>query len=159
MSNFGYQQLYNNGVNSNTQLRRAVDMIYQRGGTYEVVLTGDTYFSSMELDVDIYVEDKLESRMSVVPYSITTGTTTTYRFNVRPYNYLQNFVSTQHYNYYWLNDWYSSTKDINWNNPFPNNIKANFKYGYRYLLNNSPCLLYTSPSPRDRTRSRMPSSA
>ena len=25
--------------------------------------------------------------------------------------------------------------------------------------NNTPCLLYTSPSPRDRTRSRMPSSA
>ena len=25
--------------------------------------------------------------------------------------------------------------------------------------NNKPCLLYTSPSPRDRTRSRMPSSA
>ena len=24
---------------------------------------------------------------------------------------------------------------------------------------NNPCLLYTSPSPRDRTRSRMPSSA
>ena len=24
---------------------------------------------------------------------------------------------------------------------------------------NEPCLLYTSPSPRDRTRSRMPSSA
>ena len=27
------------------------------------------------------------------------------------------------------------------------------------LLNTTPCLLYTSPSPRDRTRSRMPSSA
>ena len=27
------------------------------------------------------------------------------------------------------------------------------------LLNNKTCLLYTSPSPRDRTRSRMPSSA
>ena len=26
-------------------------------------------------------------------------------------------------------------------------------------LNKSTCLLYTSPSPRDRTRSRMPSSA
>ena len=26
-------------------------------------------------------------------------------------------------------------------------------------MGNSPCLLYTSPSPRDRTRSRMPSSA
>ena len=28
-----------------------------------------------------------------------------------------------------------------------------------YLINNGVCLLYTSPSPRDRTRSRMPSSA
>ena len=27
------------------------------------------------------------------------------------------------------------------------------------MLNEKPCLLYTSPSPRDRTRSRMPSSA
>ena len=30
-----------------------------------------------------------------------------------------------------------------------------FTKGYKYLF----CLLYTSPSPRDRTRSRMPSSA
>ena len=28
-----------------------------------------------------------------------------------------------------------------------------------YLTNKLTCLLYTSPSPRDRTRSRMPSSA
>ena len=28
-----------------------------------------------------------------------------------------------------------------------------------YQFNSSTCLLYTSPSPRDRTRSRMPSSA
>ena len=28
-----------------------------------------------------------------------------------------------------------------------------------FILNLSDCLLYTSPSPRDRTRSRMPSSA
>ena len=27
------------------------------------------------------------------------------------------------------------------------------------LVRHKPCLLYTSPSPRDRTRSRMPSSA
>ena len=27
------------------------------------------------------------------------------------------------------------------------------------IINGKPCLLYTSPSPRDRTRSRMPSSA
>ena len=30
--------------------------------------------------------------------------------------------------------------------------------GIMYGLNNQSCLLYTSPSPRDRTRSRMPSS-
>ena len=30
---------------------------------------------------------------------------------------------------------------------------------YDFLRANYPCLLYTSPSPRDRTRSRMPSSA
>ena len=28
-----------------------------------------------------------------------------------------------------------------------------------YFIQDGPCLLYTSPSPRDRTRSRMPSSA
>ena len=32
-------------------------------------------------------------------------------------------------------------------------------YSADHLLRVYPCLLYTSPSPRDRTRSRMPSSA
>ena len=32
---------------------------------------------------------------------------------------------------------------------------SNIKFDIRHI----PCLLYTSPSPRDRTRSRMPSSA
>ena len=32
-------------------------------------------------------------------------------------------------------------------------------YGYWIIKNYRDCLLYTSPSPRDRTRSRMPSSA
>ena len=36
----------------------------------------------------------------------------------------------------------------------------NEKYNFTYRkLNSNGCLLYTSPSPRDRTRSRMPSSA
>ena len=34
------------------------------------------------------------------------------------------------------------------------NIEVTLKY-----FEDKPCLLYTSPSPRDRTRSRMPSSA
>ena len=33
------------------------------------------------------------------------------------------------------------------------------KFTYGYSRHSLPCLLYTSPSPRDRTRSRMPSSA
>ena len=32
-------------------------------------------------------------------------------------------------------------------------------YANSFRPKNSACLLYTSPSPRDRTRSRMPSSA
>ena len=35
----------------------------------------------------------------------------------------------------------------------------NPRYSRRNLWKNYTCLLYTSPSPRDRTRSRMPSSA
>ena len=37
----------------------------------------------------------------------------------------------------------------------PGNNKKSHEYIYQYVT----CLLYTSPSPRDRTRSRMPSSA
>eukprot|EP01017_Pseudomicrothorax_dubius_P016913 TRINITY_DN19131_c0_g1_i1.p1 TRINITY_DN19131_c0_g1~~TRINITY_DN19131_c0_g1_i1.p1 ORF type:complete len:142 (-),score=12.45 TRINITY_DN19131_c0_g1_i1:10-435(-) len=54
--------------------------------------------------------------------------------------------------------------------PFPNihdaDRKSNFQiaqndilFGIRELLNKNVCLLYTSPSPRDRQKSRMPSSA
>ena len=49
--------------------------------------------------------------------------------------------------------------------PFRGGISTNFasmNYGKRSIvldLQMMPCLLYTSPSPRDRTRSRMPSSA
>ena len=44
----------------------------------------------------------------------------------------------------------------------PLGLLGAFHEGKQALLmcgNNLPCLLYTSPSPRDRTRSRMPSSA
>ena len=39
------------------------------------------------------------------------------------------------------------------------NLNANYSKDFTYKLNITVCLLYTSPSPRDRTRSRMPSSA
>ena len=131
---FGYPAYYANGINSNTQLRRSTDMVYQRGGTYEVVLTGDTFQSSMELSIDMFVNDDKVGRMNIVPYNVNeSGSTYTYRFNIRPYSYLLNYIQTEHYQYYWLNDWYSSTEQINWNNPYPNIIKSNFKYGYSYL--------------------------
>ena len=52
----------------------------------------------------------------------------------------------------------------------PTDVAEIAKQGYKSIINNRPdgeegpeqpsnCLLYTSPSPRDRTRSRMPSSA
>ena len=41
----------------------------------------------------------------------------------------------------------------------PYDLSDEFIEGVRAKLPELPCLLYTSPSPRDRTRSRMPSSA
>ena len=38
-------------------------------------------------------------------------------------------------------------------------VKANYDEAVKNRVQSTPCLLYTSPSPRDRTRSRMPSSA
>ena len=49
--------------------------------------------------------------------------------------------------------WYTGETGIP---PLDKAIKDCLAYGYTHHI---PCLLYTSPSPRDRTRSRMPSSA
>ena len=38
-------------------------------------------------------------------------------------------------------------------------IVAGYPKEMKHFIQSNPCLLYTSPSPRDRTRSRMPSSA
>ena len=143
---FGYPQQYANGLNSNSQLRRSTDMIYQRGGTYEVILTGDTYVTSMELDVDLFSDDRKVGRMSLVPYSVTQEDTTyTYKFNIRPYDYLSNYIKSEHYTNYYLNDWYSTNELININNPYPNGIKANLKYGYRYISGTTTVTESTTP--------------
>lgn len=136
MPTFGYQQLYANGLNNNTQLRRSTDMVYQRGANYNIVLTGDTLEPSMELDVDLYGNGSKVGRMSLVPYSIQPdGIDFIYYFNLRPYDYMSNFVESQHFQYYWKNtttNFFQTTNEININNPYPNIITANFKYGYRY---------------------------
>ena len=57
--------------------------------------------------------------------------------------------------------WWESRGDIN--NPTAlliMGLNSNSKvWSDKYIENLVVCLLYTSPSPRDRTRSRMPSSA
>jgi len=50
------------------------------------------------------------------------------------------------------NDFFTQPKAVDW-------CSINGRYTNLNGLLNGSCLLYTSPSPRDRTRSRMPSSA
>jgi hypothetical protein len=131
---FGYPTQYANGLNSNSQLRRSTDMIYQRGGEYQVILTGSTYNASLELQLQLFSDDRQVGAMSIVPYNVgQSGNTYTYKFNIRPYDYLSNYVKSEHYTNYYLNDWYSTNEKINLNNPYPNSIKGNIKYRYAYL--------------------------
>ncbi|CAB5214271.1 hypothetical protein UFOVP185_44 [uncultured Caudovirales phage] len=147
---FGYAQLYGNGLNNTSQIRRSVDFVYQRGGSYGVTLTGTTNEPSMQLVVDMYANDNKVGTMALVPYQTSlSGSTYYYYFNIRPYQYLQNYVSTEHYQYYWLNDFDATTNDININAQYPNGIKANFKYGYRYLSGINYVTEYTTNPTND----------
>lgn len=131
---FGYQILYANGLNNNTQLRRSTDMVFQRGGNYNIVLTGDTFEPSMELDVDLYGDGTKVGRMQLVPFDTSlSGATYYYNFNLRPYDYMSNYVESSHYSTYFQNSWTGTSTQNNVNNPYPNSIKSNFKYGYRYI--------------------------
>ena len=133
MATFGYQALYGNGLNSNSQIRRSTDMIYQRGGTYTIVLLGDTYYSSMEMDVDIYVDGVRKGRQQVVPNSIEAGGPGwIYTFNVRVYDFVSNFLESEHVKYYLKNDWLNTSELIN-NKDYNNIVEVNVKYGYRYI--------------------------
>jgi hypothetical protein len=147
---FGYSGIVaGSAINSYTQARRSADMIYQRGNTYNINLTGSTYVSSMEMVVDMYVDDIKVGTMSVVPYDITqaAGPIYTYNFNFRPYDYLSNYINSEHYTFYWLNDWQTTNTQININNTYKNEIKANFKYGYRYLSGTTLVTEFTGSTP------------
>ena len=140
---FGYPTQYANGLNSNSQIRRSTDMIYQRGGEYQVILTGNTYASSLELQVQLFSNDKQVGNMALVPFNVSqSGSTYTYKFNIRPYDYMSNYIKSEHYQNYYENDWYSTNELININNPYPNITKVNFKYRYAYLASSG----YTTQS-------------
>jgi hypothetical protein len=146
---FGYGAITSGSpINSYSQVRRSVDMIYQRGNTYNINLTGTTYVPSMEMAVDLYADDIKVGNMTVVPYNVSqNGAVFTYNFNVRPYDYLSNYIQSEHYRFYWLNDWQSTANQINVNNPYKNEIKANFKYGYRYLSGTTIVTEWTGATP------------
>lgn len=130
---FGYAKLYSNNLNSNSQIRRSVDFVYQRGGSYEVVLTGTTYEPSMQLSVNLYGNDELVGNMLLVPFDTSlSGSTYYYKFNIRPYQYMSNYIQSEHYQYYWLNDFDATTQLINVQAPYPNGIKTKVKYKYQY---------------------------
>jgi hypothetical protein len=141
---FGYISLYANGLNDNSQIRRSVDFVYQRGGTYTVTLTGSTLDNSLELLVNLFANDLQVGQFALVPYDISlSGATYYYRFNIRPYQYLSNYLQTEHYQYYWLHDFDSTNKDINIDATYANGLKANFTYGYRYFSNSLYYYQYT----------------
>jgi len=146
---FGYSGIVSGSpINSYSQVRRSADMIYQRGNTYNINLTGTTYVPSMEMVVDLYADDSKVGSMAVVPYNVSqNGATYTYNFNVRPYDYLSNYIQAEHYTFYWLNDWQTTNTQININNTYKNNITANFKYGYRYLSGTTLVTEYTGGTP------------
>ena len=121
------------GFSNNTQIRRSVDMIYQRGATYDVILTGTTYEESMELVVDMYNKDVKVGQMSLVPYDISlTGSTYTYKFGIRPYEYMSNYIETEHYTKYPPTNLLTFNLNVNINRNYKNITRANYKYGYRY---------------------------
>ena len=115
---FGYSSVQTGTtINSYSQIRRSADMIYQRGNTYNINLTGSTYVPSMEMVVDLYADDSKVGSMAVVPYNISqNGSVYSYNFNVRPYDYLSNYINTEHYRFYWLSDWEQTNNQININN-------------------------------------------
>ena len=148
---FGYSTL-NTGttINSYSQARRSADFIYQRGNTYNINLTGSTYVQSMEMVVDMYSNDVKVGSLAVVPYDVSnSGGIYTYKFNIRPYDYLSNYINAEHYTFYWLNDWQTTNSQININNPYKNNIKANFKYGYRYITGTTMVTEYATAPTND----------
>ena len=74
-----------------------------------------------------------------------------------PYRWLEDDLSTE------TKDWIERQNDTTFgylaNIPYRDELKDRYAALIDYPTESAPCLLYTSPSPRDRTRSRMPSSA
>ena len=71
--------------------------------------------------------------------------------SIKPGSVVDNRILNQDLNAIYASGWFSGVKIKSQDGPL----------GVRLIVNvvPNPCLLYTSPSPRDRTRSRMPSSA
>ena len=145
---FGYP-VNNVGFNNNTQIRRSVDMIYQRGATYDVILTGTTYEDSMELVVDLYNKDIKVGQMAVVPYDVSLSNLIyTYKFGIRPYDYISNYIESEHYNKFPNSTLGQFNVNVNvQRTQYKNITRANYKYGYRYYSGTTLVTEWTGPTP------------
>lgn len=145
---FGYP-VNTQGQNNITQIRRSVDMIYQRGATYDVYLTGSTYVDSMELVVDMYNKDVKVGQMSIVPYDVSlSGATYYYKFGIRPYDYMSNYIESEHYIQYSQTNLATFVPQVNiQRTQYKNITKANYKYGYRYYSGTTLVTEYTGSTP------------
>ena len=144
---FGYP-VNSGGQNNTSQIRRSVDMIYQRGATYDVWLTGTTYEDSMELVVDMYNKDVKVGQMSIVPYDVSlSGSTYYYKFGIRPYDYMSNYIESEHFTSYRSIGFVGFNNQNNISRPYKNITKANYKYGYRYYSGTTLITEYTGSTP------------
>lgn len=145
---FGYP-VNSSGLNNLSQVRRSVDMVYQRGGTYDVYLTGSTYVESMELVVDMYADDVKVGQMSIVPNDISlSGSTYYYKFGIRPYDYMSNYIESEHYTWYYAYSLDNFNSNVNnGRTDYKNIVKANYKYGYRYYSGTTLITEYSGSTP------------
>ena len=74
------------------------------------------------------------------------------------WEYFQYYSEITHVNIIFSSHFQKNHENIS-HKPSPSSMRCLYKIFFQNDLKIYICLLYTSPSPRDRTRSRMPSSA
>ena len=127
---------------------RLAERLPRRGGSVLEVLT--TYFIVAVLAVLTFVQvaDGLSSKQRAERYSIKTP--------MLPVLSSENVIRVDG-NFDW--ELFGAFERTLADNPDVKNVRLGSTGGYVFVARAMACLLYTSPSPRDRTRSRMPSSA
>ena len=138
----------------------------------EYLKQGDLYLQNLQLDYIWSPKKNIYTRLTAGLFETMfggIGAEILYKpFDSKFYIGLETFyVKQRDYDQkFSFRNYQTTTSHLNLGYYLPYGMEINFSYG-RYLAKDDgftlglsrDCLLYTSPSPRDRTRSRMPSSA